>query len=158
MDAKPTISQGTHFAFTAAGYRCQTCYMRLWLVVLAVLVSLVGFLGCASKSARLVGLWKAEPIKPQSSPNFADAARSSMLSMVTQNLQVEFNKEGKVKVGAGIGWGTGSYKWEGDVLVITFDGPMPQQPLKFKFEGERLVQQTDFPSDPKIELVKQPAK
>lgn len=111
-------------------------------------------LGCQSKTAKLAGVWKAEPVKIQSSPNLNDVSRSAMLSLVTQNLEIEFNKEGKFKYGAGIGGGEGSYAWKGDVLELSFRTFAPQTPLQLKFEGADLVEVTDFASDAKLRFKK----
>ena len=54
-----------------------------------------------------------------------------------------------------IGAGTGKYAWKGYTLELVFDTFAPQQPLKFKMEGDRLVQVTEFASDPKVVLLKQ---
>lgn len=124
--------------------------MLRWLPLLLALL----LVGCASQEARLKGTWKAEPVKPISSGNLADVQRSSMLGLATQNLQIEFNDQGTFKIGAGIGWGTGRYAWKGDVLELTFDTFAPQRPLQFKMEGDKLVQVTEFESDPKITLKK----
>lgn len=77
-----------------------------------------------------------------------------MLSLATQNLEIEFNKDGAFKIGAGIGAGTGTYKWEGDVLNLTFNTFAPQTPLKLRFEGDELVEVTEFQSDAKLRLKK----
>ena len=119
-----------------------------------LVVGAVVIVGCNSPQRRLVGVWKAVPITAKSSPNFQDAARSAMLGLASQNLEVEFNAEGKFKFGAGIGWGTGKYQWEGDTLVLTFDTYAPQAPMNFVFEGEELVQKTDFASDIKLRFKK----
>ena len=58
----------------------------LFLVVLTLVV------GCVTKEAKLVGVWKAEPVKAVSSPNLGDVVKSSMLGLVTQNLEIEFNR------------------------------------------------------------------
>ena len=73
-----------------------------------ILLCLLALAGCASRESRLVGQWKAVPVKIVSSPNLADVQRSSMLSLATQNLEIEFNKYCAFKIGAGIGGGMGT--------------------------------------------------
>lgn len=122
--------------------------------IFVVLLLLLSLLGCATKEAKLVGVWKAEPVKAVASPNLGDVMKSSMLGLVTQNLEVEFNKEGAFKFGAGIASGTGKYKWDGDTVVMTFDTFAPQTPLRLKFEGNDLVEATEFASDAKLRFKK----
>lgn len=125
--------------------------MRLSMLFLVVLTLVVG---CVTKEAKLVGVWKAEPVKAVSSPNLGDVVKSSMLGLVTQNLEIEFNKDGAFKFGAGIASGTGKYTWEGDTVVLTFNTLAPQTPLRLRFEGEDLVEATEFQSDAKLRFKK----
>jgi hypothetical protein len=125
--------------------------MRAFILLLATLLISVG---CATKESKLVGVWKAEPVKPISSPNLSDVHRLTMLGLVSQNLEIEFNKDGAFKFGAGIGQGTGKYKWEGDTIVMTFNTFAPQQPMKLKMEGDELVEATEFKSDAKLRFKK----
>lgn len=120
----------------------------------AAVLLLAAVLGCQSNTARLMGKWKAVPVKTISSPNLGDVSRSAMLSLATQNLEIEFNKEGKFKFGAGIGAGTGSYRWSEGDLVLTFDTFGPQREMRFRFQGDELVEKTEFESDVKIRFKK----
>lgn len=123
-----------------------------------LLIAAVLLVGCSSKTANLVGMWKARPNKTVSSPNLRDVQNSAMMSLVTQNLTLEFNKDGAFKMSQPMGWGTGTYKWEGEDLVLTFNTFAPQQPLHLRFGegGKTLESVTEFQSDVKLVLEKAP--
>jgi len=115
-------------------------------------------MGCASKQSQLVGTWKARPVKPVSSPNFRDVANSSMMSLFTSGMVIEFNKEGRFKMSQAMGWVDGEYKIEGNEIELKFNTFAPQRPLRFEFVegGKALGLKTEFESDAKVFFDKQP--
>lgn len=125
-------------------------YLSLFALVCVVV-------GCASKTSKLVGVWKARPIKPITSSNLRDVQDSVLMSRIADGLTLEFNNEGKFKLSQATGSGTGNYKWEGDTLLLTFDTFAPQQPLHFKFgeDGKSLENVSEFNSDVRLILDKQ---
>lgn len=126
------------------------------LIALPILTLLL-LAGCASKEANLKGTWKArqEPVK--SSTNLNDVMRSSALQLATQNMTLEFDGKSNFKVSQIIGWGEGTYKFEGDVLVLKINtlSPMNELRLKFGKEANTLELERKFDSDPTVTFVKQ---
>lgn len=128
--------------------------MRVLQVVLAWVIG-VAIVGCASRESQLVGNWRAVPEKePFTSSSFDEVLRSMELRPLTRNLRMEFTRDGKFKVSGGAGRGNGSYKWEGDDLVLTFNQTVPQFPVRFEMEFYELVEKTDFETEVKVRLKK----
>lgn len=129
--------------------------MRRNLMVFAALLAVAG---CQSPQAKLVGTWKARPVKQVASNNLGDVARSGFLSFAAQGLTIEFSDKGTFKCSQFMGSGTGKYKFEGDLIVLTFDSFAPQQPLKLRFgaDGKTLELDNEFKSDPQLTFDKAP--
>ena len=130
--------------------------MRSGLVVAAVVLTL-SLAGCRNKTSMLIGTWKAKQVAPLKSNNFADVAQSSMTSLGTQGMTIEFNKEGSFKISQMMGSGTGTYLWKDDVLEMKLNTFSPFGTIKMKFgeSGKTLETVTEFPSDPKVVFEKQ---
>lgn len=121
---------------------------RQWIVLIGLALLIVG---CKSKESQLVGTWKARPVKAKSSNNLSDVMQSSQLSLWTQGMTIEFNRDGQFKVSQIMGAGTGSYKFEGDDIVLTLNSLAPQQPLHMRFgSGGTLELANDFKSDAQV--------
>lgn len=121
------------------------------------LLTLVLLAGCATKEASLKGTWKArqEPVK--SSNNLGDVMQSSALQLATQNMSIEFDGKNNFKISQIMGWGEGTYQFEGDVLVLKLKtlSPMNELRLKFGKEANTLELERKFDSDPTVTFVKQ---
>ncbi len=126
--------------------------------ILGVGMLLAFVVGCGSKQSQLVGSWKARPVKPISSPNLRDVANSSMMSLFTSGMIIEFNKEGRFKMSQAMGWVDGDYKIEGNEVELKFNTFASQRPLRLVFAegGKALELKTEFDSDAKVVFEKQP--
>lgn len=127
--------------------------MRLVIIGLIILA----LCGCSSREKQIVGTWKARPMTVKPSNNLGDVMRTSFLSFAAQGLTIEFNDKQAFKAAVPIANGGGTFKIEGDVVTLSFNSLAPTQPLKFKFKDDKTLEQvTEFESDPKIILEKQP--
>lgn len=93
-----------------------------------------------------------------SSLNLRDVANSSMMSLFTSGMVIEFNKEGRFKMSQAMGWVDGEYKIEGNEVELKFNTFAPQRPLRLEFVegGKALGLKTEFESDAKVFFDKQP--
>jgi hypothetical protein len=124
--------------------------MRRWMFVFVAVAMLA--VGCASRKAAIVGTWKARAAAPVSSKNLGDVMRASSMSLWTQGMTIEFNRESSFKISQMMGSGTGTYRWVGDKLELTLNtfGPNRTIELRFGADGKTLETVSEFASDPKV--------
>ncbi len=125
--------------------------MHKWFLLLLA----IGLVGCAGLGSRIVGTWKVRGVDASTSQSTLEQLGSKLASSLLTGATFEFSDQGRVKLTHAIATQEGTYRIEGDTVLVMLGGD-DKPTFRLKLAGNDTLESVrEFNSDPKIVLERQ---